>query len=280
MGFMTPDDATPDDLADLLELAVRAAATGARIAQRWQHDTRLQVEQKSAAYDLVSQADRETEQAVREVLAAVRPQDGFLGEEGGVQRVGELTWVVDPIDGTTNYLYGLPAWAVSIAAVAGDATAGPGPTPLVAVVLEPALGLLTTAVRGGGTTSNGEPVRVRPTTDLIEAVVDVGLGDRARRHAAGRLVTTLDGKVRDLRRHASAASALAMVATGRLEAYWGPGVQVWDVAAGALLVTEAGGLVGDLTGSGATVPLDGAILAAGPALFPELQRLLGEVYGD
>lgn len=275
---MTPDGLSPDDLTDLLHLAVRAAQAGARTAQRWQHDTRLRVEQKSAAYDLVSQADRDTEEVVREVLTAARPEDGFLGEEGGVQHVGELTWVVDPIDGTTNYLYGLPAWAVSVAAVAGDATSGEGPTPVVGVVLEPALGMLTAAVRGGGTTCNGEPVQVRATTDLGEAVVDIGLGDRARRHAAGRLVTALDGEVRDLRRHASAASALAMVATGRLEAYWGPGVRVWDVAAGALLVTEAGGLVGDLDRSGATVPVQGACLAAGPALFPALQGLLRQVY--
>ena len=261
--------------ADLLEIADRAAAAGARVAADWLDRTAsLRIEEKAGPGDLVSQADREAEQAVRDVLAAARPDDAVLGEESGATGgTSGITWAVDPVDGTTNYLYGRPDWAVSVAALAEDGRV------LAGVVAEPSLGRTTRACAGGGTEADGAPVPRLRQDDLVRALVEVNLGRPQQKGAAGRLLDVLVPCVRDVRRGGSAAVGLAQVATGRVDAAWVPGLQPWDCAAGVLLVLEAGGTVGDLSGpSGGRVPASGDVLAAPPALWEPLRRLLMPVY--
>jgi myo-inositol-1(or 4)-monophosphatase len=260
------------ELEGVLDAARQAADAGAEVAMSWwrAHD-RLAVDEKAASDDLVSQADRDAEDAIREVICRLRPGDAVLGEEAGSTAGGSgIEWVVDPIDGTTNYLYRRPDWAVSVAAVRqsdGCVVAG--------VVVEPALGRVTEARLGGGTRSNGDRVGCSATRDLSRALIELNLGRPTQRAMAGRVVDALVPRVRDIRRGGSAAAALAQVATGRAEGYWGPGLQAWDGAAGLLLVTEAGGTVGDLAGSSpARRTASGDVLAAAPDLFEALRSAL------
>jgi myo-inositol-1(or 4)-monophosphatase len=264
-----------DLLDELLVVARNAAAAGARTATSWaRRRGELEVSEKAAADDLVSQADHDAEREIRAVLECRRPGDGVLGEEGGATEGSTgIDWIVDPIDGTTNYLYDRPDWAVSVAAVRaedGQALAG--------VVLEPARDRATEARLGGGTWSAGQPVRRRPVA-LERAVVELNLGRGAQRELAGPMVAALFPRVRDLRRGGSAASALVQVADGRADAFWGPGLQAWDGAAGMLIVTEAGGQVGDLGGqSPAAWPASGDVLAAVPGLWEPLHAVLADTY--
>ncbi len=263
------------EVADLLGTARAAASAGAEVARYWRANAdRLVVTEKAARDDLVSQADRECEQAVRDVLLRARPDDAVLGEEDG-RRGGRsgLCWLVDPIDGTTNYLYDRADWAVSIA-VTDEAGAL-----LAAVVAEPALGRSTEAGAGLGTWADGRRVPPLQQTDLSRALVELNLGRPSQRPLAGRLLDVLVPHVRDVRRGGSAASALAQVATGRADAAWVPGLQPWDCAAGVLLVHEAGGTVGDLAGpTPGRVPDSGDVLAAPSALWEPLRELLRPVY--
>jgi myo-inositol-1(or 4)-monophosphatase len=268
--------AAATDTSELLELARQAATAGAEVAVAWQrHREELEVEEKAAPDDLVSQADRDTEREVRRVLVQARPDDALLGEEDGAVAGGSgIRWLVDPIDGTTNYLYGRPDWAVSVAAVRVE----DGRT-LAAAVAEPALDRLTEASLGSGAWSAGRRLRCRPATDLQRALVEVNLGRPAQRHHAAELMRALVPSVRDVRRGGSAAAALAQVADGRADAYWGPGLQPWDGAAGALIVAEAGGLVGALSGpTEGDWPAGGDILAAPATLWEPLREILAGVY--
>jgi myo-inositol-1(or 4)-monophosphatase len=264
------------DPAELLAVARRAAQVGTDVAMAWRERAhRLRIEEKHGPADLVSQADRETEAAIRAELARCRPHDGVLGEERGEDAgASGVRWIVDPIDGTTSYLYGRPDWAVSVAAAdtADDRL-------LAAVVVEPMLGRTTGARLGGGTWSAGVRCRVRPGADPARALVEVNFGTPRQQAVAGRMVDALLPRVRDLRRGGSAAAALAMVATGRADAAWIPGVHSWDCAAGVLLVQESGGLVGTLTEVvPATWPHSGDILAAGEGLYEPLRQALSSVY--
>ncbi len=258
-------------------MARRAAQAGADVAMAWRRRAdRLRIEQKHGPADLVSQADREGEAAIRAELARCRPHDGVLGEEGGeTTGTSGLRWIVDPIDGTTSYLYGRSDWSVSVAVAdtAGDRL-------LVAVVAEPMAGRVTEAHLGGGAWSAGVRCRVRPADDPSRALVEVNLGTPRQQNRAGRMVAALLPRVRDLRRGGSAAAALAMVATGRADAAWIPGIHSWDCAAGVLLVQEAGGVVGDLTDvvSG-TWPHGGDVLASAHGLREPLRQALVPVYG-
>jgi myo-inositol-1(or 4)-monophosphatase len=270
-------DCDPDlDLDLLLAVACEAAEAAGRVALRWQARLgELDVEEKSGPGDLVSAADRDAERAVREVLTRRRPDDPVLGEEGGAATgSGGVRWVVDPVDGTTNFLYGRDDWTVSVAAV--DAADG---RVLAGVVAEPVAGRVTSARAGGGTSCDGRRVHVLQPGDLAHAMVELGLGRGADRARAGRLLDALVPRCRDVRRVGSAARALAQVATGRVDASWGPDLQPWDCAAGVLLVTEAGGVVGDLDGPvTAGIPRSGSVLAAPAGLFEQLRALLSDVY--
>jgi myo-inositol-1(or 4)-monophosphatase len=264
---------SPDPRA-LLDAARAAAVAGAEVAGGWWRADALEIGEKAGPDDLVSQADTETEQAVLAVLRRERPDDGLLGEETGeVPGSTGVRWVVDPIDGTTNYLYGRPDWAVSVAAMdaAGRVLAG--------VVVEPALARTTEAYAGGGTWADGQRVAPLGQDDLVRAVVELNLGRPDQKRFAGGMVDALVPHVRDVRRGGSAAAALAQVANGRCDAAWVPGLQPWDCAAGVLLVAEAGGTVGDLAGpTRGAVPPSGDVLAAPPALWEPLRALLLPAY--
>jgi myo-inositol-1(or 4)-monophosphatase len=261
---------------ELLAVARRAAEAGVEVASEWwRRREELTVEEKVAADDLVSQADRDTERAIRAVLAEARPQDAVLGEEdgptGGESGIG---WLVDPIDGTTNYLYGRPDWAVSVAAVRDEDACT-----LAAAVAEPALGRLATASRAGGAWSGDRRLRRRPGTDLERALVEVNLGRPDQRRFAADLLGALVPRVRDVRRGGSAAAALVQVADGRADAYWGPGLQGWDGAAGALIAAEARCAVGDLERqTDGNWPPGGDVLATVPSLWEPLRAVLRQVY--
>jgi myo-inositol-1(or 4)-monophosphatase len=233
------------------------------------------IEEKTGPRDLVSRADLETEQVIRDVLARHRPGDAVLGEEqGSTTGSNEVEWLVDPIDGTTSYLYGRSDWSVSVAARGADGVV------LTGVVAEPTHGLTTRATVGGGTWQGSTRCSVNTGGQLHEALVEVNFGRPGDQHPrAGQMVSSLLPVVRDLRRSGSAAACLAAVATGRADAAWVPGLQPWDGAAGMLLVSEAGGVVGDLSGpSQGRWPRSGDLLAAPPALWEPLRQLLAPLY--
>lgn len=254
-----------------------AADAGSRVAMRWLHQIdALDIEQKNGPRDLVSLADRDTEDAIIAELLRARPGDGVLAEErGAVAGTSGVEWAVDPIDGTTNYLYKRPDWAVSVAAIQADDR-----RLLAAAVCEPVLGTMTTAYRGGGTWAGGRRLAVADRGSLDRTLVELNLGRAEQRAKAGSMLDALVPHVRDVRRGGSAASALAQLVTGRADGVWAPGLQAWDGAAGALLVHEAGGIVGDLSGPTPGVwPQSGDVLAAPPTLWVALQRLIAPIYG-
>jgi len=252
----------PDPLADL-ELAVRCARDAGRLLMARFGGPAAGVDLKSSSTDMVSDADREAERSIVALLHAERPDDGILAEEGASATAASgRRWVIDPLDGTTNFLYGLPVWAVSIALEDDDGA-------LVGVVFDPNRDELFAAARGGGMTVNGEPVRVRPGTQLERALFATGFGyDATERARQARVVASLLPQVRDIRRGGAAALDLAWLAAGRLDGYWERGVKRWDWAAGRLLVTEAGGEVRDIEGD------PHGLVAATPQLVDELERLV------
>jgi myo-inositol-1(or 4)-monophosphatase len=273
----TPAPGEDPDPEALRKVARAAAEAGAAVAMWWRDRAdRLLVEDKAGPADLVSQADRETEAAIREVVAEHRPDDEVLGEEAGsTPGRSNVRWIVDPIDGTTNYLYGRPDWAVSVAAATVD-----GAQLLAGVVAEPMLDRLTEASRGAGTWAQGERVAAPAAVDLERVLIEINLGNEAQRRRAGALHDALVPVVRDVRRGGSAAAALAQLATGRCDAVWVPGLQPWDCAAGISLVHEAGGVVGDLAGpTPGTWPRSGDVLATSAGLWEGLRTLLAPVYG-
>ncbi len=219
---------------ELLPIAMEAArAAAGELVARF-GDRRLQTRSKSSATDLVSEADVAAETAIRAVLGERRPQDAILGEEGGATGDGALRWVVDPLDGTTNSLYGVPQWAVSVACEDADGA-------LVGIVLDPSHDECFAATRDGVPTLNGEPVAPSGADDLATALAATGFGYDAdvRGHQAVVLTRVLP-RVRDIRRAGAAALDLCWLAAGRHDIYWERGVKAWDIAAGALLVQRAG----------------------------------------
>jgi myo-inositol-1(or 4)-monophosphatase len=251
-------------LAALAERAARAA--GALLLE---HAARgaVAVESKSSATDMVSAADRASEALLVELIDAARPDDGMLGEEGA-SRTGTtgLTWVVDPLDGTTNYLYGFPQWAVSVAAE--DARG-----PVAACVYDPVRDEAFTAARGAGARLNGDPIRTSDARDLATSLIGTGFAYQADvRAAQGARMSAVLAAVRDIRRAGSAALDLAWVACGRLDGFFESGIHHWDYAGGMLLVPEAGGRFE--VGPG---PLDGLlqVVASGPGIHGALRALAG-----
>ena len=220
----------------LLAVAVRVAGAAAELARATREKAILDVDTKSSETDVVTEGDRASERLVRRRLAELRPGEPVLGEEegGGAVEPGGVCWVVDPIDGTVNYLYGYPWYAVSLAArVDGASVAG--------AVVEPDSGRCWTAARGHGAALDGVPLRVSRTSRLDLALVATGFGyraDRRRRQAAG--VARLVGRIRDIRRAGSAALDLCAVAAGWVDGYFENGLSTWDWAAGALIAEEAG----------------------------------------
>lgn len=242
---------------------------------------------KSTDLDVVTVMDERSEALLRDRIARERPDDGILGEEG-TSRPGTsgLTWVLDPIDGTVNYLYDLPGYAVSVAVVEGD-PATPGVwTPVAGAVAVPATGEIFHARRGGGARvsrldGTGEPqsLAVTDVTDLGSILLATGFAyDREVRTGQARMVADLLPRVRDVRRLGAAAVDLCHVAAGRVDAYYESGCHVWDIAAGSLVVTEAGGVVSGLReGEPASRAMT---VAAGPAAHATLSGELRALVVD
>ena len=225
-----------------------------------------QLDSKSSPTDVVTAADKAVEALLLSALAAARPADGVLGEEGAATPgTSGLRWVIDPIDGTVNYLYGIPHWAVSIGV---EDAAGP----VVGVVFDPAKDELWQAVRGGGSVLNGAPLRCSSVSSLAVALVGTGFGYDARRRAAQtRVLPTLIPACRDLRRMGAGALDLCSVAAGRLDAYYEQGLSPWDLSAGSLIALEAGAVVAGLDGAPAGPAL---VVCSAPGVFDELHDLL------
>jgi myo-inositol-1(or 4)-monophosphatase len=250
---------------ELLTIALRAAdAAAAELAGRFGH-TQPSVRSKSSPTDLVSEADVSAENAIRAVLADARPDDSILGEEGGATGDGALRWVIDPLDGTTNFLFGVPQWAVSVACEDADGA-------LAGVVLDPCRDERFAATRSGAATLNGEPIAASVPESLATALAATGFGyDAAVRARQAEVLTRVLPRVRDIRRAGAAALDLAWLACGRYSLYWERGVKPWDIAAGELLARRVGLQVATLPESD-----DGpAGIVAGPAgLVDELRALV------
>ncbi len=294
----TPDGLTPLEpprAEELLEIAVKAARHGgALLAERVRDGAEREVSSKSTPTDLVSEADLASERGIRELLAELRPRDGFVGEEGDhVEGTSGLSWVVDPLDGTVNFLFGLPQWCVSVAV--RDA----GGTILAGAIHDPSRQQLFSVARGAratlttgpagmaesgdvratltgpeGTTELGDAHALRPrASDLASAMVATGFAYDARvRAAQAQVLASVIPRVRDIRRFGSAALDLAWTAAGRYDAYFERTVKPWDIAAGTLLCEAVGLCVVELPEH---ENLPWGILVAPPALCEPLLELVG-----
>jgi myo-inositol-1(or 4)-monophosphatase len=219
---------------------------------------------------MASDADRDAEALIKDALAAERPDDGLLAEEGSwAEGASGRRWVVDPLDGTTNYLYCFPAWVVSVALKESDAPAQGAGGGLVGVVHDPLRGETFTAVRGEGAKLDGVPIAVSGADRLETALIGTGFGYAAQRRAEqAAVVARVLPRVRDIRRAGAAALDLCMVACGRLDGYYERGLNAWDWAAGALIAAEAGAAV---------LPLPGepfGLAVASPSIADELAALV------
>jgi myo-inositol-1(or 4)-monophosphatase len=257
--------------SELLSAMIEAAqAAGAGLRKDFLEISTLEIRHKSGLADPFTQADLRAEATVRERLGAARPAFGFLGEEGGLIEGGDRShmWIVDPLDGTANFLCGLPLFAVNIAlARDGHVIAG--------VTHVPMLGETFSAEEGGGAYLNDRPIRVSSRAGLIHALLAVGIPFAGKpRHEQFHVeMERLTAHVTGIRRLGAGAIDMAYVACGRFDGYWEQSVSAWDMAAGAIIVREAGGLVTDTMGG----PLDlwgGTVLASTPQLQCELLEAL------
>jgi myo-inositol-1(or 4)-monophosphatase len=250
-----------------LEVAVAAAETAGEVLRSG--FGREQTVKYKGKVDLVTEVDERAEAVIGEMLRGAFPGYGMLAEEGG-RRLGEgdSRWIVDPLDGTTNYAHGLPIFAVSIALErAGEVVLG--------VVHDPMRGETYVAERGGGATLNGEPIRVSDTDEPIRALLVTGFPyDRSDMGTAVELFGRLTELTQGVRRLGAAALDLCYVAAGRLDAYYEKGLHAWDVAAGSLILKEAGGRITDYRGR--EVDLEGReIVASNGLLHPVLLEAIG-----
>ena len=264
------------ETAELLDLAREAAVRGGELALRRRREGVQVAATKSSPEDIVTHADRETEELIRGILADARPDDGFLGEESeATSGSSGLTWVVDPIDGTVNFLYGLPFWAVSIAVVEGD----PDPATwnaLAGAVYSPSLDELYTAASGGGASLNGQPITVNRGVEPAMALVGTGFAYSAQRRVRqADVVSGLVDRVRDIRRLGAASLDLCAVAAGRLDLFYERGLNPWDLAAGALIANEAGAKVRGFAGRAAGSDL---LIAAAPDLYGAVEPVLAGLF--
>ena len=254
-------DADPHGLLALAGEAARAA--GALLLERFEAGRERRIASKSTPTDPVSEADLASQRTIRAILARRRPDDGFLGEEEGADELGAsgLQWVVDPLDGTVNFLYGIPQWAVSVAVRDADGA-------LAGVVHDPAGRETFSAVRGAPAQRNGVPLpsRAADAPALAQSLIATGFAySAAVRAEQGAIVARLLADVRDIRRAGSAALDLCGTAMGRFDAYFERGVKIWDTLAGAL-ICESAGLV--------TRAIPEGILVAPPALVQALESYL------
>lgn len=262
---MAPQD-TPAPLDELCRLALDTADAAAEMV-RTRRSGGFDIDTKSTGTDLVTDIDVAADRLIMDRIGDARADDGFITEEHAADAgTSGVTWVIDPIDGTTNFVYGLAPHLVSIGARTDDGT------PLVGVIVEISSGTAYTATIGGGAFRDGAPISVRPAPPLAEALVSTGFGYSIdRRTAQAEVLARVIGSVRDVRRRGAAAADLCSVAEGTTDAYWEVGLNEWDRAAGTLIATEAGAACEAIGGG----PVDDhSLVTAHPALIGELQRLL------
>jgi myo-inositol-1(or 4)-monophosphatase len=262
-------NATDPLYGQLLDLAKEAARSAGVLLRDGRPADLGVAATKSSPVDVVTEMDIAAEKLITGFLAVHRPEDGFLGEEGAeAAGTSGIRWVIDPLDGTVNYLYGLPTWAVSIAAQQDGET-------VVGVVAAPMRGETYHAVRGGGAFCGARRLSCRTAPPLDQALVSTGFSYvQAARSRQAAVVQELIPRVRDIRRGGSAAIDLCDVAAGRLDAYYERGLNPWDLAAGDLIAREAGAVTGGRPGSPASGELT---VAASPGVFSRLQPLLDEL---
>lgn len=264
---------------ELLPLAWAASVAAARFL-RDERPRELVVESKSTPVDSVTEMDRGAESRLVDTLLGARPTDGFLGEEGG-ERLGTsgVRWVVDPLDGTVNYLYRIPMWSVSVAAEINDES-------VLGIVVVPEYDEAYVGIKGHGAwlirhaltePSWVEQLQVRECEDVATAMVATGFGYSAqRRQEQAAVVLSLAGQVRDFRRMGCATVDFCWLARGRLDAYYERGLNRWDVAAGALIAAEAGAIVTGLWGEN---PHEETMVAAVPGIALPMRELLRKAHG-
>ncbi len=255
-----------------LELAIAAAQTGAAIV-RSGFGTHSVTEQKGRL-DPVTEVDHASESAIVAMLTEHRPHDGLLGEEGSSRASAGRRWIIDPLDGTVNFIHGIPQVGVSVALYDGD-------TPLVGVVVDVLREEVFAAAAGSGATCNGEPIAVSVTDELHRAVVVTGFPYDHDRYADayGKTVAAVLAHVNGIRRLGSAALDFCWVACGRFDAYWEYSLGLWDVAAGVLIATEAGAELTDGMGNDYRLGAN-HFVAANPHLHGRLQEIVESALPD
>ncbi|WP_062385857.1 inositol monophosphatase family protein [Demequina iriomotensis] len=258
--------------AALLEVATTLATEAGRLIVAGRASARV-ADTKSSSVDIVTQMDLAAEELLRARIRELRPDDGILGEEGDdVEGTSGITWVLDPIDGTVNYLYGIPHYSVSVAAVSGPPE--PHRWTIEAGAVSDGAGTLWTAARGLGAWRDGEALRREGSAPLDRTLVATGFQYTAERRALqGQVVARLLPQVRDIRRLGSASVDLCHVAAGTVDAYYEQGLHPWDFAAAALIATEAGVKVAGLDGG---APDGDMVIAAMPEAWDALRDALAE----
>jgi myo-inositol-1(or 4)-monophosphatase len=276
-------NASAREPSELLALATRVAEQAADLLIEGARSVRTSVETKSTATDMVTEIDRASEDLIVTAILEAHPEDGILAEESGARSgTSGLRWVIDPLDGTTNYLYGYPSWSVSIAAESvsdPDPDGGVASGVIAGVVIDVAHREIFTATAGGGAHRDGEPIACSNQDDLARALVGTGFAysTTGRRAQAEALVEVLP-RVRDIRRSGSAAVDLCWAACGRVDAYYERGLSWWDLAAGSLIARQAGAMVSSLDPRAEAQT--GSIMAATPALADPLRALLHTAGAD
>ena len=251
---------------ELLDVAKRLARAAGDMALAGRKAGLHNVQTKSTGTDMVTEFDRASEAMIFDGLRASRPNDSVVGEEGAAHSgSSEITWYIDPIDGTTNFLYALPNWAVSIGSADEHG-------PLAGVVYIPALNEMFTATRGGGAFLNDQRIQCNDISDVSQALVCTGFSySAANRTVQARRVSRLIHNIRDIRRFGAASIDLCFVACGRLDAYFEENLFPWDIAAGELIAREAGCQSGDFSG-GPVRPAE--LLVSPPKIFAPLSALI------
>jgi myo-inositol-1(or 4)-monophosphatase len=255
----------------MLNTAVKAARKAGSIINRASLDVDLVKVASKGRSDFVTEVDRAAEQAIVDILLKAYPDHAILAEESGASGDSEYTWIIDPLDGTTNFIHGFPQYAVSIALRHREHVTQ-------AVVYDPTRNELFTATRGRGAFLNERRIRVSRRTKLSECLIGTGFPFRSFEHLDEyvRMFRSVTEHTAGIRRPGAAALDLAYVAAGRLDGFWEIGLSPWDMAAGSLLILESGGLVSDFKGE-PDYRSEGRIVCGAPKIFPQLLALIGNV---
>ena len=252
----------------MLNIAVKAARRAGSIINRATQDLDLLTVQRKGEHDYVSEVDKMAEQAIVETLLEAYPDHAILAEEGGAQGESEYVWIIDPLDGTTNFLHGFPQFAVSIGLQHKGVLNQ-------AVIFDPTRNELYTATRGRGAYLNDRRLRVSKQTRLEDALIGTGFpySDFSFMEAYMKMFLELMPKTAGLRRPGAASLDLAYVAAGRYDGFWEAGLKRWDMAAGVLLIQESGGLVTDFDG-GENYMATGNVIGGNPKIFSQLLQVI------